>query len=567
MAGKIFINYRRGDDPGFTQALFSHLEHAFSSDQLFIDIDGIEPGMDFVQVLADQVAKCDIVLTVIGKGWIDARDEQNTRRLDNPEDFVRIEIVSALEQAKRVIPILVGNAAMPRSEELPEALKPLARRHAVRLTHDRFRSDTEGLIKSLQRVLETAEQQRQSEEAAARETEIASARIREETAARQQAEQRRLVAEAAARASEEEAARLARETEERRRAKEAETEQAQRLAAIEAARKASEEQERAEARQRAQEEAARLAREAQERRRTKEAETEQAQRLAAIEAARRVAEEQERAEARQRAQEEATRLASEAEERRRAKEAEAEQAQRFATIETARKAAEEQERAEARQRAQEEAARLAREVEDEDERRSKEAEDGRVQKLELETAQGTAGEQQTDAPRAAQVESLSVNAVDTSEAVKAKRRKIAAAIGAAMVVAAVAVLTGVDWFSNSEWSVEHVRRVALANRLSAKQRCTPYASHVGQHENTAALIEIAANYGPDLAGIRNNDTLPELYMTGYTVVIDRIVSDTSKFNSLIPSIISAHPDIVVLCGSASEMSDAKSQAQKAGLLR
>jgi hypothetical protein len=131
----------------------------------------------------------------------------------------------------------------------------------------------------------------------------------------------------------------------------------------------------------------------------------------------------------------------------------------------------------------------------------------------------------------------------------------------------VAVLAGMAWSSKSERSDDYTRRIALANRLSAKQRCFPYASRVGQHGNTAALIEIAANYGPDLASIRNNDTLPELYMTGYTIVTDRIVSDVSKFNVLIPSITNAHPDVVVLCGSASETSDAKSQAQKAGLLR
>src|SRR6201999_1836740 len=149
MAGKIFINYRRGDDPGFTQALLGHLERSFSPDQLFIDVDGIEPGLDFTRVVADQVAKCDVVLTVIGKGWIDARDEKNARRLDNPGDFVRIEIASALEQNKRVIPVWVGNASMPHWAELPDAIKPLALRQAMRLTNDRFRADAEGLIKAL----------------------------------------------------------------------------------------------------------------------------------------------------------------------------------------------------------------------------------------------------------------------------------------------------------------------------------------------------------------------------------------------------------------------------------
>ena len=157
MAGMIFINYGRGEDSGFVQALLSRLEQAFSSDQLFIDIDSIEPGVDFVRVLDEQVAKCDILLAVIGKGWINARDETNARRLDNPEDFVRIEIASALAQDKRVIPVLVGDARMPRSDELPETLKPLVKRGGVRLTHERFRADTNGFIDALSKALEKIE--------------------------------------------------------------------------------------------------------------------------------------------------------------------------------------------------------------------------------------------------------------------------------------------------------------------------------------------------------------------------------------------------------------------------
>jgi TIR domain-containing protein len=161
--GRIFINYRRGGDPGVAQALLSRLEQAFPPDQLFMDVDNIEPGLDFVQVLEEQVRSCDVVLAVIGHDWIDARDPTGARRLDNPEDFVRVEILSALSQNKRVIPVLVGDTQMPRSDELPEAMKPLARRHAVRLTHERFRADTEGLIKALRRALEDADDARKAQ--------------------------------------------------------------------------------------------------------------------------------------------------------------------------------------------------------------------------------------------------------------------------------------------------------------------------------------------------------------------------------------------------------------------
>jgi formylglycine-generating enzyme required for sulfatase activity len=160
MAGKIFINYRRGDDPGSVQALFALLAQAFAPEQLFMDVEYIEPGLDFRKVLAEKVAECDVLIAVIGKGWIDARDEHDTRRLDNPEDFVRIEIESALRQGKRVIPLLVSQAQIPRADQLPEGMKPLATRNALRLTHERFRSDVQGLITALQRALKSAEEQK-----------------------------------------------------------------------------------------------------------------------------------------------------------------------------------------------------------------------------------------------------------------------------------------------------------------------------------------------------------------------------------------------------------------------
>jgi hypothetical protein len=167
MAGNIFINYRRGDDPGFTQALYSRLEQVFPSERLFMDVDNIAPGLDFVQVLNDQVARCDVLIAVIGKTWLNATDEAGARRLDSPEDFVRIEIESALQQKKRVIPVLVNDATMPRSTELPESLKAFARCNAVRLTHERFRADTQSLVKALEGVLAELEAARKAESDAA----------------------------------------------------------------------------------------------------------------------------------------------------------------------------------------------------------------------------------------------------------------------------------------------------------------------------------------------------------------------------------------------------------------
>jgi formylglycine-generating enzyme required for sulfatase activity len=164
--GKIFINYRRGDDPGYTGRLFDRLQQSFQRDQLFMDVDSIAPGLDFVRELEEKVTQCDVLLAVIGRGWIDARDAAGTRRLDKPDDYVRIELEAGLKPGKRVIPVLVNDSEMPRAEDLPDTLKPLARRHAVRLTHDRFGADSQGLIKQLSAALEQVEAARKAEEEA-----------------------------------------------------------------------------------------------------------------------------------------------------------------------------------------------------------------------------------------------------------------------------------------------------------------------------------------------------------------------------------------------------------------
>lgn len=185
--GKIFINYRRGDDPGNTGRLFDRLQETFAPDQLFIDVDNIRPGLDFVKVLDQQVSQCDVLLAVIGRSWLDARDETGARRLDDENDFVRVEIEAALNQDKLVIPVLVGDAHMPRAVELPDSLKPLARRNAVRLTHERFRADTQGFVRALQEALAEMQAQRHAEAAAAREAE-ATRHAQAEAAHRAQAE-------------------------------------------------------------------------------------------------------------------------------------------------------------------------------------------------------------------------------------------------------------------------------------------------------------------------------------------------------------------------------------------
>jgi hypothetical protein len=157
VGGTIFISYRRGQDAGFAGRLFDRLERTFRREALFMDVDSIAPGEDFVSILEARVAECDVLLALIGRGWLTATDEAGRRRLDNPEDLVRIEIATALAQAKRVIPVLIDDVPMPRSEDLPEILRPLVRRQATRLSHDRFKADSDRLICALKQVLVAAE--------------------------------------------------------------------------------------------------------------------------------------------------------------------------------------------------------------------------------------------------------------------------------------------------------------------------------------------------------------------------------------------------------------------------
>jgi hypothetical protein len=158
MPGTIFISYRRGDEPGFAHALYARLEQAFSAKQLFMGVEGgIPAGADFVEVLEVQVGQCDVLLALIGQDWLTASDNTGARRLDSPDDFVRIEIESALRTGKRVIPVLVNKAEIPPAADLPGPLQPLARRNAVRLTQERFKVDVQGLIAALQGALREAE--------------------------------------------------------------------------------------------------------------------------------------------------------------------------------------------------------------------------------------------------------------------------------------------------------------------------------------------------------------------------------------------------------------------------
>lgn len=155
--GRIFINYRRVDSDGYAGRIFDRLAAHFGEEAVFMDVDTIEAGLDFVQVLEDAVQSCDVIIVLIGRQWLKVKDNRGERRLDNPEDFVRIEIVAALNRDIRVIPVLVGGVDMPRSTELPENLKLLARRNALQVNHHSFNPDVYRLIEHLEFALDAAE--------------------------------------------------------------------------------------------------------------------------------------------------------------------------------------------------------------------------------------------------------------------------------------------------------------------------------------------------------------------------------------------------------------------------
>ena len=159
----IFISYRREDAEGQSGRLFGDLSAHFGKDSVFMDVEGVEPGLDFRKAIDHEVSACNVLLAVIGKHWIDAKDESGHRRLDDPNDFVRLETATALKRDIPVIPVLVQGARMPRVDQLPADMEALVWRNAVELTHARWDSDIEILIKALCRHVEAKQVEKDDE--------------------------------------------------------------------------------------------------------------------------------------------------------------------------------------------------------------------------------------------------------------------------------------------------------------------------------------------------------------------------------------------------------------------
>jgi hypothetical protein len=154
-SGRIFISYRREETAYPAGWLYDRLADHYGAGQVFKDVDSIQLGDDFVEVITRAVASCDVLLALIGDEWL-GTDAHGRRRLDDPDDFVRLEIEAALARDVRVIPILVDGARMPTAEELPDSLAGLVRRQALELSPARFDFDTGRLLKVLDNALAEA---------------------------------------------------------------------------------------------------------------------------------------------------------------------------------------------------------------------------------------------------------------------------------------------------------------------------------------------------------------------------------------------------------------------------
>jgi WD40 repeat protein len=149
----VFLSYRRDDAGPYARSLQLQLSQRIPDASIFMDLDSIEPGLDFAEVIAEAVDSSAVLVALIGRQWATLTDEDGGRRLDNPDDYVRFEVTTALERGVRVIPVLIDGAKPLRRQDLPAELHKLARLNAHKLGYDRYQDDADRLLDLIQRVL------------------------------------------------------------------------------------------------------------------------------------------------------------------------------------------------------------------------------------------------------------------------------------------------------------------------------------------------------------------------------------------------------------------------------
>jgi len=152
----IFLSYRREDAAPYARLLQFQLRERIPDARVFMDLDSIEPGLDFAEVIREAVDSCAVLVALIGRQWATLTDEEGHRRLDDPDDFVRFEVQAALERGVRLIPVLVDGATPLRRQQLPSELQKLARLNALELSYGRYEYDADRLFSLIQRVLAAA---------------------------------------------------------------------------------------------------------------------------------------------------------------------------------------------------------------------------------------------------------------------------------------------------------------------------------------------------------------------------------------------------------------------------
>jgi hypothetical protein len=149
----LFLCYRRDDTQDAAGRLYDRLTATFGVDRIFIDIDSLPLGIDFVDHVREQIARCSAVIVMIGRQWLTIQDKRGRRRLNDPDDLVRAEIAAALQQRVPVIPVIVQNAGIPSAEDLPDDIRLLARRNGIHLRPDHWKEGVERLLSELEPIM------------------------------------------------------------------------------------------------------------------------------------------------------------------------------------------------------------------------------------------------------------------------------------------------------------------------------------------------------------------------------------------------------------------------------
>jgi hypothetical protein len=149
----VFLSYRREETKHVAGRLADRIAERFTSSQIFVDVDSIPPGVDFTRATQEAIDRSGVLLALIGPRWTTIEDAEGRRRLDDPEDFVVLELRAALELGIPVIPVLVDGAQMPKAAELPPGMEHFSLRNAVRLDAETFRRDVDWLLTQLAKIL------------------------------------------------------------------------------------------------------------------------------------------------------------------------------------------------------------------------------------------------------------------------------------------------------------------------------------------------------------------------------------------------------------------------------